>query len=224
MSKELPERPYFKESCMTPQDLATLHPKLYHVTEPDAWPTIERHGLLSTHAALDLFAVNASMRKQLTENCRPDTVSIEHPQHGRIVINDNKPMSANALQKCLDDGLMPKDWLQILNQRVFFWSSENGLNRLLGAKMNQNRRRLVLVIDTLKLATAYVDQMELCPINSGSTIRKPARRGLETFTPLTDLSYKAWQRKRGKRDKILEVTITDGVPNAKEYVIERFIT
>ena len=68
---------------------------------------------------------------------------------------------------------------------------------------------------------AYAEKMELCPINSGSTIRKPARRGLETFTPLTALPYKDWQKKRGKKDKILEVTVLEGIADIEEYVTHK---
>ena len=209
---------------MSPEELAVLHPRLYHVTEPDAWPMIEKYGLLSTLATLDLFEVDASTRQKITAGCRPEPLPIKHPKYGCIVINDNKPMSEKALLKCLDDGLQPKDWLAILNHRVFFWSSEDGLNRLMKARMNKDRKRLVLVLDTLKLAKAYVDTIEICPINSGSTIRKPARRGLQTFTPLNAMSYNDWQKKRGKKDKIREVTVLKMIPNAKDYVMERFVT
>ncbi|MEM6886240.1 MAG: hypothetical protein AAF571_14545 [Verrucomicrobiota bacterium] len=209
---------------MTPEDLASIHPNLYHVAEPDAWPMIKRHGLLSTFAALDLFGVDHEKRKEITEFCRTETVAITHHNHGRIVINDNKPMSEKALHKCLDNGLTPKDWLKILNRRVFFWSSKEGLDRLLNARMNQGRERLVLVFDTLRLAKAHKLQMEICPINSGSTIRKPARRGMHTFTPLPEMTYKAWRKKRGKNDKILEVTVLNHVPNVQNFVTERFIT
>ena len=208
---------------MTPEALAALHPNIYHVTEADAWPMLEKHGLLSTSVALDLFEVDEETRQKITGGCRPEPVPIEHPKHGRIVINDNKPMSEKAFLKCLDDELQPNDWLAILNNRVFFWSSEDGLNRLLNARMNQGRKRLVLVIDTLKLAEAYADTIEICPINSGSIIRKPARRGLQTFTPLGAMPYENWQKKRGRKDNILEVTVLKSIPDIKDYVTEVFV-
>lgn len=105
---------------MTSEELANLHPKLYHVTEPDAWPTLEQYGLLSTLALLELFEIDPDTRLTLTQQCRAEAVPITHPKYGRVVINDNKPMSEKALLKCLDDGLAPKDWLQLLNRRIFF--------------------------------------------------------------------------------------------------------
>ncbi|MEM9726016.1 MAG: hypothetical protein AAF909_11190 [Pseudomonadota bacterium] len=208
---------------MSPEELAHIYPTLFHVTEPDAWPKIQKHGLLSTLAILDLFEVDHATRVAVTEQCRPTQIPLKHPQHGSIVINDNKPMSEQALLKCLDDGLAPKDWLRMLNSRVFFWCSDEGLSRLLGAKMNKGRKRLVLVIDTLSFSKEHTDYIEICPINSGSTIRKPARRGLKTFTPLGALPYKDWQKKRGRRDKILEVTCLRGVPDICNFVRDRYI-
>ena len=61
---------------------------------------------------------------------------------------------------------------------------EDGVRRLLGARLNRERERLVLVLDTLSLARRHGDRMELAAINTGSTIRRPARRGRSTFTPL----------------------------------------
>ena len=209
---------------MNHEDLANLHPKLYHVTHPDAWPLIQRHGLLSTAAALDEFKVDGTTRQEILEGCRPDEVPIDRPNGDRIFINDNKPMSEKALLKCLDDGLSPLDWLAILNQRVFFWCTEDGLGRMLNAKMNQSRPHLVLTIDTLSLAKAYEPSIEICAINSGSTIRKPARRGLSTFTPLGEMTYADWRKKRGMSDTILEVTVLDRVPDTADFVLDRHST
>ncbi len=77
----------------------------------------------------------------------------------------------------------------------------------------------MLTIDTLPLARDYADAIELSPINSGATIRKPARRGLATFTPLRAMPYVAWSAKRGRRDRILEVTVVGGIPDIAKYVI-----
>jgi len=129
-------------------------------------------------------------------------------------------MMEAALEKCLDDGLKPADWLALLNRRVFFWCDEEGLARLLGARANRTRTLEVLVADTLSLAQAHAERIELSPINMGATLRRPARRGMETFTPLLALPYATWVRKRGGRDRILEVTVVDGIPDIARHVVE----
>ena len=205
---------------MTPEQLAEHHPRLYHATSPEAWPSIRAHGLLSAAALTTLFEIDATRRHELLGERRPATMTIEHPRHGRATLSDNLPLSFTALEKCLDDGLTPRDWLALLNARVFFWASRDGLGRLLGARSNRGRPRLVLELDTVSLARAHADALALSPINSGSTIRKPARRGPGTYTPLDRHAYADWRRLRGGRDRVLEVTVDAAVPDVASHLLD----
>ena len=205
---------------MTPEDLSTRHPRLFHVTEPGASASIRRFGLLSTSRLLDLFDLSGNERAALELKRRPAAVPLCHPRYGQAVLNDNLPLSERGLASCLDDGLIPADWLKMLNARVFFWADADGLDRLLTARVNRDRPREVIVVDTLGLARAHADRMELCPINSGATLRRPARRGLATFSPLAAHSYDQWRRLRGRLDRIREVVVRGGVPDIDRYVLE----
>ena len=196
---------------MTPEDFASRHKHLYHVTDPAALPSILAHGLLPTSALLTLFDVPAAERAAIERRRRPAGVRLHHPRHGTAAITDNLPLSEAALARCLDDGLAPEDWLLLLNVRVFFWCDEASLGRLLGARLNRNRFRLVLVLDARGLLRDHGDRAELAAINTGSTIRKPARRGFATFTPLARYPYEEWRRLRGGLDRVKEVTVVGGV-------------
>ena len=176
---------------MTPEELAARHPRLFHVTLPGAWTSINARGLLPTSRLLDLFEMEGEARDRLERRRRPTAFSISHPRHGTVVLNDQSPMTEAALARCLDDGLSPGDWLAVLNRRVFFWCDEAGLSRLLRARANRARALEVLVADTLSLARAHAKRIEISPINSGATLRRAARRGLGTFTPMLELSYTA---------------------------------
>lgn len=204
---------------MTPEDLAARYPTLYHATAPGAWASISKHGLLPASALLDLFEVAGARRTELTTKRRPAEVCLDHPAHGTAFLSDNLPLSERALATCLDDGLTPRDWLAMLNERVFFWADADGLARLLGARMNRGRTREVLAFNTLGLVRAHAERVEISPINSGATIRKPARRGLATFTPLLAKGYAEWQRQRGGRDRVLEVVIRGGVPDIARHLV-----
>jgi hypothetical protein len=205
---------------MTPEDLAERHPRLYHVTTPGAVRGMASRGLLPTSALLDLFEIVGERRAAIVDRPRKTEVVIEHPVLGKAIINDNSPLTIKALELCLDDGLCASDWLEMLNERVFFWADRDGVTRLLGARRNRDRTREVLVFDTLSLAREFGDLMELSPINSGATIRRAARRGLSTFAPIHAHSYPAWQALRGRRDRVLEVTVREGVPNINEHLID----
>jgi hypothetical protein len=125
----------------------------------------------------------------------------------------------------LDVGLAPADWYAILNRRVFFWVSTKRLDGFLQAQAHQGWERLVLVLATSSVAKRHTEQMELSPINSGSARRRPARRGLSTFTPLLSCDYPTWQRQRDKAspDHIAEVTVVGGVDHIADLVIERHL-
>lgn len=208
---------------MSPEDLAARHPRLYHLTDPCALPGILRHGLLPTSSLLTLFEVPPAARASIERRRRPAGVPLSHPAHGAAVITDNLPLSEAALRSCLDDGLSPEDWLLLLNRRVFFWPDEENLAGHLGARFNRGRERLVLVLDTLGLVRRHYDRVELSAINTGSTIRKPARRGLSTFVPAHRHSYEAWRRLRGRVDRLREVTVVGGVADISNLLVKHYL-
>jgi len=205
---------------MTPDELAARFQRLFHVSEPGVTESIRRHGLLSSQALLDRFDIEPARRHVLLSERRTRGVPISHPVHGKAVLNDNLPLSKKALQGCLDDGLTPDDWLRRLNARVFFWPTERRLQSLLAARVNRTRDREVLVFDTRRLLTPCWSSVSLSPINSGSTIRRPARRGTATFTRAGKVTYREWQRLRGGIDSVAEVTVDDSVPHAMQALLE----
>ena len=204
---------------MTPDELAERHPRLYHLTAPGAHRHIRRDGLLSARAIVERLGLDGDARARLLERRRPGEVRLSHPERGTFVLNDNLPLTEKALARCLDDGLTPADWLRRLNGQVYFWPSEKRLASLLGARTNRERPREVIVFDTLSLVAAHAERVRLSPINGGSTIRQPARRGLATYAPLLAQGYREWQGLRGRRDTIAEVAIEGSVPDAGAHIV-----
>ncbi len=199
---------------MTAEELAAKHPRLYHLTLPSNLPGIEQYGLLPASALMARHGLD------LHRTRRPTAVPLYDPAHGAATLNDQSPMTEAALARCLDDGLSPGDWLALLNARVFFWADAAGLDRLRHARANRGRTMAVLEVDTARLCRACAGQIELSAINSGATIRRPARRGLATFTPMLRYSYDEWQRLRGGRDRVQEVTVVGGVPLIADYLAD----
>ncbi len=206
---------------MTPAALASLHPRLYHLTRPDAVPGILRHGLLPPLALLDLFGADAASHAMVLAR-RAVSVPLTHEDHGQAVISDNAPLDDKRLAAVLDDGLSPDDWRRMLAERVFLWPTEAHALHLAGARLYRHEPRAILILDTLSLASAHTDRMAISPINSGQTLYVPARRGRSTFAPLLDTDYEAWRRARGVKapDRIKEVTVTGGVPDLQRHLIE----
>jgi hypothetical protein len=200
-------------------DLIAIYPRLFHLAEDGSWESIERHGLLSTSALLDLHGVAGAERAAIELARRPQSVSIAGQGLQPAVVRDQKPMTASALEKCLTGGVTPRDWFEILNGRVFFWLSKRRVTRLLGARAYRERPQIVLTVDTRSLVDSYRDRIELSPINSGATIYNPAPRGRSTFVPISDYPFDDWAKKRGRDNAVVELVVRGGVPDIRLHVV-----
>ena len=199
---------------MNKDDLINKHPHLWHMAEQGSWPFISKHGLLSTSSLLDLYKVEGEERKALESMRRPDSVTVSSEGLPNAVIRDQKPMSDNALKKCLQDDMTPSDWYSILNARTFFWLSRVRLRKLLKAKAYRDKTQTVLTLDSKSLIDAYESTIELSPINSGSTIYTPAARGKETFLSIDD-----WIAHHPASKKVAELVVMGGVPDVSKHVL-----
>ena len=202
---------------MTPEQFSAAYPRLYHMATATAWPSIRRHGLLSTSALLDLYGLGGVGRERIERQRRAAAMTIEHPEFGPVVINDQHPMTDETLRPALVD-MTPSEWYAHLNARVFFWVNEARLSRLLNTYTRLER--IVLVLDSAAVLARYAARTMLSPINSGFSLRFPQRRGRSTFQPLADYPFDDWVRKRGKADAVAECTILGGVANVEEALIE----
>lgn len=206
---------------MNPTELEMMirhHPRLFHMAERGSWPSIKKHGLLSTTALLDLYSYVGHQRSAIETVRRPEFVRIEHPDFGVAVIRDQKPMTDAGLKRALQDELTPSEWYRILNKRVFFWLTEERLYRLLNASPYQHQNHDVLIVLTRPLIENYRDRITLCPMNSGATRPFAHPRGLTTFLPIDNYPYSIWRAKRGGKDSVVELAIEDGVPDIARYV------
>ena len=189
------------------------YPCLYHMAERGSWPSIQRRGLLSTRALVELFEVPDEQRTAILSRRRPRSVPIGHPEHGSALIRDQIPLSESALQHCLD-GATPREWYEILNGLVFFWLDNKRLEGLLGARAYRGRQHTVITVDTAALLARHADRTYLSPINSGSTAYKPARRGRDTFVRLRQYPEEWWTKRR-----VAELAVEYGVPDIADLTV-----
>lgn len=192
---------------MDPDRLAALHPLLYHMADARNWESIERRGLLSTSALLDQLGVAGDPRVKVEAAHRPNTLALTNAD-GTVYVRDQHPLEPDALATCLD-GVSPETWYRTLNARVFFWPTQDRLERML--KAYGRSEQAIFEVDTQRVLERYADRLELSHINSGyASSRYPAaKRGRYTFVPLRDYAYSA-------KNKIAEVTVRGAVPDILE--------
>ena len=176
-------------TVVTIDELSGRFPRLYHMAAQGSWAGIERHGLLSTSALLDLFEIQGTRREEIESRHRPECVTIRHPKIGAAVIRDQKPMHDAGLRRALADGLTPRDWYRILNCKVFFWLTRDRLARMIDARAYRDKRQTVIVLDTRLLLERHSEKVILSPMNSGCTKPVPHPRGMKTFLPLPEYPF-----------------------------------
>ena len=202
---------------VTPEELAELYPRLYHMAEADSWESITRHGLLSTSALLDLFEINGEERLNIELRKRVRSHEIRHRNHGRAVVRDQKPIIESKLQASLKDCTL-EEWYRLLNGRVFFWLTKERLDTLLSAKAYREKPHTVLTLDTRSLASDYAGSITLSPMNSGNTLPIAHPRGTATFSRMRDYPFQE-RVKRGPYYTVVELAVEGGVPNVANYTI-----
>jgi hypothetical protein len=207
-----------KSKGVTPEQLANRYPKLYHMAADGAWPNIRKLGLLSTSRLLDLFDICGEQRADLEESRRPKSVLIESKKYGSATIRDQKPMSEKRLDKCLE-GCTRRQWMLLLNSRVFFWLDLDRLKTLMCAREYEGRYHTVLTIDTASLVDNYSDEVTLCHLNSGCTSPYAFARGPHSFRHMSDYPF-AERRSRGLYGQVAELAVLGGVPDIEKYVIQ----
>lgn len=203
---------------MDTAELIDTYPRLYHMAHAGAWPGIQKHGLLSTSALLDLFEINGAQRARIEAARRPDSVTIEHPVHGTAVIRDNIPLSEAKLRACLVD-MTPQAWYRHLNARVFFWLTPHRVQTLLGARAYRHQRHTVITLDTAGLLARHRDAVTLSAINSGSTAYNARPRGRQTFRRIDEYPFAERRRLRGASEAIAELAVDHAVPNMLDFTV-----
>lgn len=205
---------------MTNAEFSARFPRLFHMAEASAYPLIQKYGLLSTRALLDLFEVGGEARERIERRQRPTFTALEHPLHGRALIRDQHPMSDATLAPALLDNLVPADWYVLVNARVFFWVEEARLDKLLAAY--RHRENIVLVLDTAQVLADFAEKVTLSPINSGFSLRYAQPRGLGTFQRLSDFeTWKTAPNGRRTRTTIAECSVDYSLPNIERYLLEK---
>jgi hypothetical protein len=199
--------------------IADRWPRLYHMAEAGSWPSIQRRGLLSTSALLDLFEITGPDRDAIESARREESIEITHPLHGSAWVRDNKPINVTVLRRTLV-GMTEGEWYRELNRRVFFWLTEDRLERLRKAPPYRNREHDIITLDTGRLLDAHASTVELAHLNTGA-VHAGANypRGAGTFKRIRD--YPWTERVRmARHEPIVELTVPYALYDVDQLVID----
>lgn len=187
------------------------HPFLHHVAGEEAWPLIERLGLLSTAALLEHFGVDEHERARISAIRRTGCYPLANAAGQRAVIRDQIPLQLATLQRCLDFDCSVEEWRRLLDARVFLFASETDARGLMNARRNRGRKQCLIRIDRRLLIEVCGESVEVADINTGTTVRRAPGRGRRTFQKIFTYSPV------GKRS-IKEVTVLDRVQDINRFL------
>ena len=197
---------------MDVEELIARHPQVFHTMSATAWPSVRRHGLLSTQQLTDLFGLDAGERACLLGAPRPHSTVLRAPGLPPAVIRDQKPMK--FITEKIDPRSSLTEYLAAINSRVFFWASPERLARLRQAKEYRTEEQVVLHVDTRALVERHGPRIELCRFNSGAVTQKNhPMRGHKSWLPIADYPYDEYRRRHGCDGALAEVTVLDAVPD-----------
>lgn len=211
----------FSESAgqnnMTPDQLVTDYPRVYHMAEVGTWPSIKQHGLLSSNEVARRSGAQGAAAAALRRGHRAGKVTVAVPGVGDVVLRDQIPMHPDRITRALPAGVSAGDWYELINDRVFFWAEEHRLHRLLNGREYGHLEHDVLTLDTASLVQAHHERIRLCHMNSGNTFPAMTKRGPEIFKPIA--AYEVTRTGRPKK-AVVEVTVVGGVPDIRQHVVE----
>jgi hypothetical protein len=200
---------------MTGMDVELLiarHPRVFHTMSATAWPSVQRHGLLSTQRLIDLFGLDAAERDRLLSAPRQQSTVLRAPGLPPAVIRDQKPMK--FLAEKIDPDSSLTEYLAAINSRVFSWASAERLDRLRQAKQYRTEEQVVLHVDTRALVERHGPRIELCRLNSGAVTQKNhPLRGHRSWLAIADYPYQEYRRRHGRDGALAEVTVLDAIPD-----------
>jgi hypothetical protein len=192
--------------------------RLFHLAEAENWPSIQKHGLLSAVALLDLPGVTADDRARVTRHRSARTVL-----SNGTVVRDQGPMPPAALRRCLQ-GMTPEEWYALINARVFFWLDDERLARHLRAC--RRHAQVVIELDAPRFLVRHAARAAVSPFNTGNARRRPAFRGHSTFVPYATWLESGWQHEaaglgrpaRPRTHRPAELTVDHAVPDIMDFV------
>lgn len=199
---------------MEESQLIDRFPVLFHMAAAGSWPGIRDRGLLSTRRLVDLCAPDAEVRTRILARRRDTSTVLRDPDGRAVVVRDQSPLREHILVRTLTD-LTVGQWLDVLNDRVFFWLDAARLDGLLRARRYRHSAHDVLTVDTASLLAGHGDRVRLSGLNSGATLYPNASpRGSDTFRTVADHPWPV----RGRRDPV-ELAVVDGVPDVADHVL-----
>jgi hypothetical protein len=184
------------------------------MAEPGSWEAIRRIGLRTTRQLVEACNLPPQAAAAILEQRRRTSVRLQHPTVGPVTVRDQAPLREHNLR-----GVALREWLPLLNDRVFFWLHPARLDGLLAAKLYRDQAHDVLIVPTRELLERHARRVRITGMNTGATIFPSSPpRGPESFMPIEDFPFAERRRRMPLKNNAVELAVIDGVPDVADLV------
>ncbi len=194
--------------------------RIFHLADAENWPLIQRDGLRNTSELIEQAGLS-EREAQVFRSYRPHMMRLP----SGAIIRDQRPMPPSSLLRCLQDGLTPQDWYDLVNSKVFFWIDAGRLLR--HAAACAPRPQILVTVDARRLFECYAERAFVTAFNVGNARRRPAPRSQASFVPWRTWLSSRWasevlpgHRMRPPSHPPAELAVGGSIPNFGEFVIE----
>lgn len=194
---------------MTPDQFLARCPHLWHVGAPGTFESISANGLRT--AAQSIAAADLDEEARTVLNTTPREESIQLIVDGATVtLRDQLPLLKGDLEKALEPGVTPSDWVQVLNRRCYLFTDRARMQTMLEKYATLEGGQEVIAFSPLRLFDAAGPKIELSAQNAGATARKAdVPKGRDTFVSVTRFPNK----------KPAEITLVDGLEDLTGIIV-----
>ncbi len=170
---------------MTPEQFLNRCKLICHVGPAGVWEQIEAHGFRTAQQLISEAELSDEERQVLLSTPRKESVRLR--VHGRdVILRDQGPLFARKdLKSVLDTGMDVSDWMHLLNERVYFFTDQTSMKKLLDKYLESDGPQDVVWLSPLKVVQTEGIRLELSSQNTGAIARRSGpQKTPKTFVPL----------------------------------------
>ena len=162
---------------MTPEQFLNRCKTICHVGPAGVWEQISRYGFRTAEQLILEADLTDEERQRLLSEPRQKAVQLQ--VHGQVVtLRDQGPLFARKdLKSVLDSGLDMSDWIHLLNRRVYFFTDQTSMQKLLEKYVQEEGAQDVVWLSPLKLLETEGLQLE--PHEPEHGLDRPPERASE---------------------------------------------
>jgi hypothetical protein len=170
---------------MTPEQFLNRCKVICHVGPVGVWEQITKHGFRTAEQLILEADLNEEERQGLLSTPRRESVRLR-VRGEDVVLRDQSPLFARRDPKSgPENGIDVSDWIHLLNQRVYFFTDETSMQKLLEKYVASDGAQDVIWLSPLKVLEAAGLNLELTSYNTGAIARRSgAQKTADTFAPL----------------------------------------